>query len=108
MPENCNTTKIQIKGPNLWLFLQKDANGIANSEDPDQTAPREEQSDLGLHCLPRPICPKTWYHYGNPVTDWRHISIKTLFLMQTDLCLSREIIWITRSLSSFQYKFCIG
>ena len=24
----------------------------------------EEQSDLGLHCLPRPICPKTWDHYG--------------------------------------------
>ena len=37
------------------VFRQKDANGIANSEDPDQTA----QSDLGLHCLPRPICPKT-------------------------------------------------
>ena len=34
----------------------KDAEGIANSEDPDQ---KEEQSDLGLHCLPRPICPKT-------------------------------------------------
>ena len=24
----------------------------ANSADPDQTAPREEQSDQGLHCLP--------------------------------------------------------
>ena len=22
-----------------WVFFQKDANGIANSEDPDQTAP---------------------------------------------------------------------
>ena len=31
----------------------KDADGIANSVDPDQ------QSDLGLHCLPRPVCPKT-------------------------------------------------
>ena len=30
----------------------------ANSVDPDQTAP-EEQSDLGLHCLLRPICPST-------------------------------------------------
>ena len=49
---SCNTPKIQIKGPNLRVFLQKDSNGIANSEDPDQ-------SDLGLHCLPRPICPKT-------------------------------------------------
>ena len=25
--------------PNLRVFRQKDANGIANSEDPDQTAP---------------------------------------------------------------------
>ena len=31
---------------------------MANSEDPDQTAPME-QSDQALHCLPRPICPKT-------------------------------------------------
>ena len=41
----------------------KDAEGIANCVDPDQTAPLggvlEEQTDLGLHCLPRPICPKT-------------------------------------------------
>ena len=40
------------------VICQKDADGIANSEDPDQIAP-EEQSDLGLHCLFRPICPKT-------------------------------------------------
>ena len=31
--------KIQTKRPNLWIFRQKDAIGIANSEDPDQTAP---------------------------------------------------------------------
>ena len=47
----------------------QDAADIANSVDPDQTAPRGavdpdqtaplEQSDLGLHCLPRPVCPKT-------------------------------------------------
>ena len=41
----------------------KDADGIAISADPDQTA--EEQSDLGLHCLPRHVCPKTYNHYGN-------------------------------------------
>ena len=35
----CNLSKIQEKMPNLWIFLQKDANGITNSEDPDQTAP---------------------------------------------------------------------
>ena len=27
------------------------AAGVANSVDPDQTAPFWEQSDLGLHCL---------------------------------------------------------
>ena len=30
----------------------KNADGMANSIDPDQTAPQ------GLHCLPRPVCPK--------------------------------------------------
>ena len=53
-----NLPKIQIKRPNLRIFGLKYANGIANSEDPDQTAP-EEQSDLGPHCLLRPVCPKT-------------------------------------------------
>ena len=43
VPENCNLPKIQEKRqenrPHLRIFCQKDANGIANSEDPDQTAP---------------------------------------------------------------------
>ena len=34
-----NLPKIQAKRPNLRVFRQKDANGKANSEDPDQTAP---------------------------------------------------------------------
>ena len=55
----CNLPKIQTKRPNLWVFPQKDVNGIANSEDPDQ------QSDLGLHCLPRHSRPKTKDQYGN-------------------------------------------
>ena len=39
-PENwCNLPKIQGKRPNLCIFLRKEANGIANSADPDQTAP---------------------------------------------------------------------
>ena len=37
----CNLPKIQTKEPNLRVFHQKDANGIANSVDPDQTAPQE-------------------------------------------------------------------
>ena len=36
-----------------------DAHGMANSVGADQ-----EQSDLGLHCLPRHICPKNLDHYG--------------------------------------------
>ena len=35
----CNLPKFQTERPNLRVFHQKDANGIANSEDPDQTAP---------------------------------------------------------------------
>ena len=35
----CDLPKIQTKRPNLSVFCQKDANGIANSEDPDETAP---------------------------------------------------------------------
>ena len=45
----------------MWLYYRvmhpKIADGMANKVDPDQTAPLE-QSDLGLHCLPRPVCPK--------------------------------------------------
>ena len=37
----------------MQLFL-KILSGMANSVDPDQTAP----SDLGLHCLHIPICQK--------------------------------------------------
>ena len=47
----------------MWLYHRvmspNDADGMANSVDPDQ-----EQSDLGLQCLPRHICPKTLDHYG--------------------------------------------
>ena len=45
---------------------------VAISVDPGQ-----EQSDLGLHCLPRPVCPKTWDHYG------RFITCKQIFNKQT-------------------------
>ena len=44
----------------LW---SKDEDRISNRVDPDQTAP-EEQSDLGLHCLLRPICPNVLNCYG--------------------------------------------
>ena len=34
-----NLPKIQTKRPYLMVFCQKNANGIANIEDPNQTAP---------------------------------------------------------------------
>ena len=34
-----NLPRTQTKRPNLRVFRQKDVNGTANSEDPDQTAP---------------------------------------------------------------------
>ena len=36
----CNLPKIHTKAPNLLVFCPKFPNEIANSEDPDQTAPR--------------------------------------------------------------------
>ena len=32
----CNLPKIQTKRPNFRVFCQNDANGIANTENPDQ------------------------------------------------------------------------
>ena len=42
MPENVAVIylKLKTKMSNLREFHQKGANGIANSEDPDQTAPQ--------------------------------------------------------------------
>ena len=42
----------------------KDVDRMANSVDPDQTAPKE-QSDQDLHCLLRHICPNIKKFYGN-------------------------------------------
>ena len=42
----------------MQLFL-KMLTGMANSVDPDQTAPLE-QSDLGLHCLHMPFIQTLW------------------------------------------------
>ena len=50
------TLKVEQDGFTLRVMHPKDWKGIANSVDSDQTAP---QSDLGLHCLPRPVCLET-------------------------------------------------
>ena len=46
------------------IMHPKDSEGMANSVDPDQTAPKEEQSDLGLHYLLSPICHIIWNFYN--------------------------------------------
>ena len=54
----CNSPKIQTKRPNLKVFHLKMQMVLQTVK----TLIRlllEEQSDQGLHCLPRPICPKT-------------------------------------------------
>ena len=45
---------IILKSEDYFMIRRpvKLAGEMANSEDPDQTPPSEEQSDLGLHCLP--------------------------------------------------------
>ena len=61
-PKNLDTRKNCCNHPKIWtkwfycrIMRPKSADWMANSVDPDRTAP---QSDLGLHCLFRPVCPK--------------------------------------------------
>ena len=53
---------LSFKNGTVWsynaIMCCKDADRMAYSVGPGQTAP-EEQSDLGLHSLPRLICPCT-------------------------------------------------
>ena len=61
-------------------MLLNDADGIANNVDPDQ-------SDLGLHCLPRPVCPKTQDHFSRIFSG----AVVTLnALNETDI----SLIWV--------------
>ena len=53
-PEKVSVTTLKFEQDGFTI----DGEGVANSVDPDRTAPLE-QSDPGLHCLPRPICLKT-------------------------------------------------
>ena len=52
--------------PKIWnspfYYFLLIAACMANSVDPDQT--HSAASDLGLHCLQRPICPNTWSYYS--------------------------------------------
>ena len=48
-----------VKAPFYYLFMCIATAGlVTNIVDPDQT-PQNAASDLGLHCLLRPVCPNT-------------------------------------------------
>ena len=54
-------------------MLQNHADPFANSED------LEEQSDLGLQCLPRPICLKTVYHKQITYVHSQGLSLRAIW-----------------------------
>ena len=43
---------VYSKCPKLLFSKQSDKMAYANSADQEQTAPKKEQSDQGLYCLP--------------------------------------------------------
>ena len=66
--------------PGSWLSMcVKTAGGVANSVDPDQM-PHFAASDLGQHCLLRPVCPNTKVYLGNKSTNLQvaHKSLQYL------------------------------
>ena len=72
-----NFAVIYRKRPNRRVFHQKDANGIANSEDPDQTAPLGAvRSGSALFARTYSICPKTLDHYGKFKDSVYNIQLK--------------------------------
>ena len=50
----------------------------------------KEQSDLGRHCLPRPICPKTLDHYVN-TTYFSQVKLFLSLLPKKILKHGREV-----------------
>ena len=57
----------------------KDANGIANSVELDQTA----QSDQVLHCLLRATCPNIWNFYCKLMRRYIFKYIKCKLIIDT-------------------------
>ena len=63
---------------------------MSNSVDPDET-PRSAASHLGLHCLLRPVCPKTYDKYGmrtlarTPSLPPREITLRNEYLPLSSL-----------------------
>ena len=63
----------------MWLYRRilslKDADGSSNSVDPDQT-------DLGLYCLPKHICPITVIMSAILSTDTECFELSKAFFLQ--------------------------
>ena len=66
---------------------------MANSVVPDQT-PHSVASDLGLHCLPRPVCPSTQGYYGimKEFQTWP-VFVRFLAYLYSSFILTREVIY---------------
>ena len=77
----------------------------------------KEQSDLGLHCLPRPICPKTYGHNGtfsrlaSVATKaglgqtWSKLLSRQGFLEMRPVCLLIQVIlWFLNKLNEIWQK----
>ena len=67
----------------IAVMHPKDADGMANSADPDQTA-LVEQSDLGLHCLFRK---PSWYSMVSRAPDKVNVGKFCYFSIK------KHIVW---------------
>ena len=72
---------------------------MANSVDPDQM-PHTLASDLGLHCLLKPVCPNIYSYYSIISPDKESIeldkrNVQIFFLHKTILVISFEQVHLT-------------
>ena len=75
-----------IYSPMLCINI---AGWVVNSVGPDET-PRSAASHLGLHCLLRPVCPKTYGKYGIKMTC-NDLADRVL---QLKMQMRRHTLWI--------------
>ena len=64
--------KFEQCGFTIMCLEFADADGMANNVDPEQ-----EQSDLGLHYLPRPVCRKTYDTGDSRYVDFTYLDTIT-------------------------------
>ena len=74
---------MQTKGQTLWTFIRL-------------------QSDLGSHCLPLPVCPKTWDHYGTYELRQDKTNRMSVHPAKTQISLGICPVWSESSLSMWR------